>query len=350
MGTAKAVPGADLLQADFLPRYRRQISSLGFTPPVDVSRTYGIGALVPNQRRRAGIYLLVLNDGLFYIGRAKDVVRRFAAHRKTFGERLVGFSYQEVAESNQPEVERALIQRGESAGLPLRQTEWTSQRRDEADLDALFTSQELAEWEEDPVAHLVRDHWPLPVGTAGQQALDREKYERLLDHPVSTDVLRLLATYVQHCVPLPRRTAPGYWNVACLPGTNRSTSPRFACVSAHVMETFVVGHEYGSPDRLWSFVVTAKTPIEAAYGSLKKAQRAIRGIEIVDAGRYKSAGFDQCQILVDDLAVANRVLAMPVIQAAARRLMYHVMRKGVNRYARYHCGALAEAILRPKSR
>jgi hypothetical protein len=229
MRTDVAGLGADLLQAEFLPRYRWHLTTLGFTPPVDVSQTYGIGALVPSKRRRPGVYLLVLNDGLFYIGRAKDVVRRFAALRKTFGERLIGFTYQEVAESKQPEVERALIQRGERAGLPLRQTEWTSQRHDEADLDALFTPQELAEWGEDPVAHLTSDSWPLPVGTVGQQALDREKFERLLAHPVSADVLRLVANYVQHCVPFLRRTAPGYWTVACLPGTNRSTFPRLAC-------------------------------------------------------------------------------------------------------------------------
>jgi hypothetical protein len=338
------------LSIPFLPQYRRPISSLGFSPPVDVSRMYGIGALIPNKRRRAGIYLLVLNDGLLYIGRAKDVVRRFAAHRKTFGERLIGFSVQEVAESNQKEVERALIQRGERAGLPLRQTEWTSQRHDEADLDALFTAEELEAWEADPVAHLAVDDWPLPVGTVGQQALDREQLERLLAYPVSADVLRLVTTYVQHCVPFPRRTAPGYWNVACLPRTNRSSFPRFACVSAHVMETFVVGHAYGDPGQFWSFVVAAKTPLEAKYGTLARAQRAIRGVEIVDAGRYKSAGFDQCQIFIDDLATATSVMAMQAIQAAARQLMFHVMRKGVNRYARYHCGALTEAILSPMSR
>jgi hypothetical protein len=335
------------LSTPFLSQYRRPISSLGFSPPVDVSRIYGIGALIPNKRRRAGIYLLVLRDGLFYIGRAKDVVRRFSAHRKTFGERLIGFSYQEVAESNQPEVERQLIHRGERAGLPLRQTEWTSQRYDEADLDALFTPEELAAWGEDPVAHLVGDNWPLPLGTVGQQALDQEKFERLLAYPLSADVLRLFATYVRQCVPFPRRTAPGYWNVTCLPSTNRSSAPRLACVSAHVMETFVVGHEYGDPQNVWSFVVAAKTPLEARYGSLAKAQRALRGVEIVDDGRYKSAGFDQCQIFMDDLATADRVLALPVIQEAARQLMFHVMRKGVNRYARFHCTALAEAILRP---
>jgi hypothetical protein len=200
MGTDVAIPGAGLLQAEFLPRYRKRLTALGFAPPVDVSRMYGIGALMPVKRRRSGIYLLVLGDGLFYIGRAKDVVRRFAAHRQTFGERLIGFSYQEVAESNQPEVERVLIQRGERSGLPLRQTEWTSQRHDEADLDALFTAQELEAWAEDPVGHLVEDDWPLMVGTVGQQALDHEKFERLLAYPVSADVLRLLARYVQCCV------------------------------------------------------------------------------------------------------------------------------------------------------
>lgn len=347
MGTDVEGLGAALLHADFLPQHRQRLKDLGFAPPVDVSRTYGIGALIPNKRRRAGIYLLVLRDGLFYIGRAKDVVRRFGAHRRTFGERLIGFSYQVVAESNQPEVERTLIQQGELAGLPLRQTEWTSQRHDEADLDAHFTAQELAAWGEDPVSHLAEDAWPLPVGTAGQQALDQEKFEQLLAYHVSSDVQRLLANYVQHCVPFPRRTAPSYWNVTCLPSTNRSRAPRLACVSAHVMETFVVGHQYGDPQDVWSFVVAAKTPLEAAYGTLAKAQRVLRGVEIVDDGRYKSAGYDQCRIVMDDLVTAERVLAQPVIQKAARQLMFHVMRKGVNRYARFHCTALAEAILRP---
>jgi hypothetical protein len=330
-----------------MPQYRRQISSLGFEPPVDVSRMYGIGALIPNRNRRAGIYLLVLDDGLFYIGRAKDVVRRFGAHRRNFAERLVGFSYQIVPESAQRDVERSLIQRAEKAGLPLRLVEWTSQRRDESDLDALFTPEEYEDWERDPVGHLAADDWPLSVGTVGQEAVGREKFERLMSYERANEVIDLVGRYVKHCVPFARRTAPGYWNVACLPSTNRSTAPRFACVSAHVMETFVVGHDYGDPETVWSFVVAAKTPMEAKYGSLAKAQGAIRGISIEDNERYKSAGFDQCQIFMDDLAAARRVMALPVVQQAARLLMHRVMQKGANRYARYHCGALAEAALRP---
>lgn len=350
MRTAADEHAADLLQIEFLPQYHRHLTALGFAPPVDVSRTYGIGVLVPNQRRRAGIYLLVLNDGRFYIGRAKDVVRRFAAHRKTFGERLIGFSFQEVAESKQPEIERALIQRGERAGLPLEQIEWVSQVYGTSDLDELVSPEELASWAADPVAHLATDNWPLPLAGEGRAGRDKRVIARFDEAPLVKTARELLALYVQHCVPLPRRTAPDYWNVACLPSTNASSYPRLFCVSAHVMETFVVGYEAGDPEAFWAFVVCARTPLTAEYGSLAKARRALGGVDIDEDRAYKSAGEDQCRLSFNDPETAVRIVRLPAVQDAARTLMHRIMRKGVNRYARYHCAPFAAEGLRSVAR
>jgi hypothetical protein len=325
------------------------IASLGFPPPVDVGSEYGIGLRLPNVRTRTGVYLLVLSDGNFYVGQAKDVVRRFSQHRRTFRERLVGFSFQRVPLNQLDEVEQRLIKTAGRLGMPLEQVDWTTVSVKPSDLLEIVDAADFEMWRKDPRQHLLSDQWPMFMPEAGRRSRDAQALRQLLDEPAGEQAVGLCAEFLQHCVPAARRTAPDYWNVACLPSTNRSHSPRLVCVSAHVMEVFVLGRSKDSPDDTWGFLVCARSPLEAAYGSLAKAGRALR-VDEVGERTYKSAGHDQCQLFVDSFAAMRRLLAAAPVREAAQLLMYRVMQKGVNRYARFHCSALAErALLAPAS-
>lgn len=262
MPASNPFSSAERLDVSSLAGHGPSIRALGFDDPVDVRSSYGIGALFPNKKRRFGIYLLVLNGGHFYIGRATDVVQRFSAHRRTFGERLIGFSFQHLPLPQHVELERDLIKRGERTGLALEQVEWVSQVYGTSDLDELVTGDEFAAWASDPLAHLAQEQWPLPASSAGRQARDIRMLAKFESAVLAPSVVELLSLYVQHCVPLPRRTAPDYWNIACMPSTNARSYPRLACVSAHVMETFVVGNERDDPESMWSFVVCARHPLK----------------------------------------------------------------------------------------
>ena len=110
------------------------------------------------------------------------------------------------------------------------------------------------------------------------------------------------------------------------------------------MEILVIGHERGEEDDVWAFLNCAREPLEQRYGTLAKAARALRAADIGER-EYKSAGFDQCQIHVSSLDALARLISAPLVRTAAGLLMYRVMRRGVNRYAKFHRSTLAARIL-----
>lgn len=323
---------------------RQAIQELGFPAPVDVSAEYGIGGRYPNARERTGVYVLVLSDGPCYIGKATDVVRRFSQHRRTFKDRLVGFSFLQLPRKQLDDVEQRLIKFAGSIGLPLEQVDWTTIPVRASDLLEIVDEEEFEAWRHDPRRHLAQDQWPIFAPETGRRSRDLQSFRQLSKMQAGEEAIDVCAEFVQQCIPVPRRTAPDYWNVACLPSTNRSTSPRFLCVSAHVMETLVLGYSKHSPNETWGFLVCARSPLERTYGSLPKASRALCVTEVGER-MYKSAGHDQCQLFVDSLSGIRRLLAAAPVREASQLLMQRVMQKGVNRYARFHCSALADRVL-----
>src|SRR4051812_26967881 len=45
------------------------------------------------------------------------------------------------------------------------------------------------------------------------------RFEKLLQRSQAPDVLAILRTYAETCLPIPRRTERMYWSVSCLPGS-----------------------------------------------------------------------------------------------------------------------------------
>lgn len=94
------------------------VTELGFPALVDVRGRRSIADLLPKSRNRCGIYLLEFSEGLFYIGQALDVVRRFSQHRKQH-DNIVRWSFRPVNRRNLDAVERELIHCAPSLGLAL---------------------------------------------------------------------------------------------------------------------------------------------------------------------------------------------------------------------------------------
>lgn len=162
---------------------------------------YGIGGLYPNVSKRTSVYLLVLSDGHFSIGLARDVVRRFAQHRKTFGSRLVGVSFKGVPLRDLPVVEATLIKAAERARLPLEQVEHKSHVYGTSDLDAIIDDAECAQWCNDAVAHFAKDDWPLPDVEARARSRDEQAFARFRRHALCDELIDVTANYVHHCIP-----------------------------------------------------------------------------------------------------------------------------------------------------
>src|SRR5690242_21282718 len=97
------------------------INSLGFhfDDPCDVKGKNSIKHLFTQEKPRCGIYLLKFSDATYYIGQAKDVVKRFRQHCMSY-ENIAHLWFQNVVQEKLNEVEQDLIHTAESDGLLLK--------------------------------------------------------------------------------------------------------------------------------------------------------------------------------------------------------------------------------------
>jgi hypothetical protein len=320
------------------------MAELGFPALTDVRGRLSIADLFPARKSRTGVYLLAFDDLTFYIGQAREVCRRFVQHRNALG-RISGFSFLPVAGARLDQTERELIHAAESASLPITNRVHVTDILGEADLDQLATPADQERW---------IGTWPRPTQDSDEQVQlpensparirTKHAWERLCDRPHWDLVRGCLQKYVISCIPFPKRTQLSFWSVSCLPVTNRSTWPRFAAVNAGVMETLVLGWNL-SGDGTWGFVNVSRERLEREYGSLAKLRRTWRNIEFNETRRYRSAGADQVTLHAPSIEDLSALLAIAAVCDAAGTLMLRVMRTRPTIYSKYHCPALADAIL-----
>src|SRR5215208_2714028 len=132
------------------------VTELGLTVSVDVRGRRSIADLLPKSRNRCGVYLLEFADGLFYIGQALDVVRRFSQHRKLHDD-IVRWSFRPVKRRNLDSVELELIHRAPSLGLKLTNKVGPSDIVGETDLDELLAPDEQELWRANPAKTSAQD-------------------------------------------------------------------------------------------------------------------------------------------------------------------------------------------------
>jgi hypothetical protein len=112
------------------------------------------------------------------------------------------------------------------------------------------------------------------------------------------------------------------------------------------MEMLVVGWEAGATGT-WGFVNCAKSVIEREHGSVAAFGRRHRRLGIDDARQYRSAGSDQIRIAADSIHGLTQALEIPAVRDAAAQLALRVMRSRPTIYSKFHCPALADAMLAP---
>jgi hypothetical protein len=323
------------------------VTELGLTVSVDVRGRRSIADLLPKSLDRCGIYLLEFADGLFYIGQALDVVRRFSQHRKLHDD-IVRWGFRPVKRRNLDSVERELIHCVPSLGLTLTNKVHVSHIVGETDLDELLAPDEQQSWRANPAKTSAQDV-RLNIDADGSH---RTRYKRqwssFRDRDDHSQLLGLLRLYIHGCVPAYRRTEYSFWSVSCMPSTNAAFFPRLAVVNMNIMETFVVDHPKHEPNNVLSFVILSKARLLERYPSKQAFYRQYPGTEWWQSN-YRAAGEDQMKVELGNLSSAIRVLADPAVQSAAGLLNLDLMRKGGNIYARFHCFELADQLIGEES-
>ena len=331
-----ASPGAQTPQP-----HDAALIELGFPALGAVAGRVSVADLYGSRNKRCGIYVLEHSDGMHYVGQAIDVVRRFAQHRKVSSD-IERFSFFRVPRRELDAEELRCIRGAEAQGLRLRNRMLVKQLLGESDLDDVLSPEEQHASVEDPSAFASEARLPLDQDQA-QRLRFRPQFERFRGDPDVERVTALLRLYVQRCVPVARRTEMSFWNVSCLPGTNRSSRPRWAAVSVGEMETFVLGWLPENRDP-WAFANVSLAACEPSV--IKRLEGS--GVNCERRRRpYRAAGGD-CQRLAtgaNTFAAMTDALNDPTVARAARVLNLEVMRKRPNWYSRFHCFDLADRAL-----
>lgn len=319
-------------------------SAMGFPALTEVTSLQSVAHLFGSTKKRCGIYFLAFQAGLFYVGQAVDVVRRFSQHRKNHDD-IVGFSFIPVPKSELDAIEKSLIFKAESIGLKITNAVHVTSIVGDTDFDLVMSTAEQDAWLH--TAHLVTDAALTPpkiVLPEAQQLRFSKHFSRFEKHPLSQRALALFKEYVSNCVPAPRRTEYSFWSVSCMPSTNQSTWPRLLCLNAGVMELLVMGWEKENPDALWSFITVAEDVLLEHWASIDELVKAYPLVNIVRRG-YRDAGQHQVTLQIQGNALMEQLLADRSISKAAAALVLRVMRKRATIYGKYHCPQLADLAL-----
>ncbi|WP_447726539.1 hypothetical protein [Sphingomonas koreensis] len=169
------------------------------------------------------------------------------------------------------------------------------------------------------------------------------RLQKLLRRPQADEVLAILATYGQNCIPMPRRTERYYWSVSCLPSTSDKPLVR---VNASWMELFTLyadGEDVRSRFILHlSDFTTDGSPVP---DRLDEAFLEACVATPEDVGWFFPRGADMFGINVRGGASIRQFLASGRALRAIRTFNLTHMNRGRNAYQASHCYSVADYML-----
>jgi hypothetical protein len=133
-----------------------------------------------------------------------------------------------------------------------------------------------------------------------------------------------------------------FWSVTCLAAKNHDGQRLLMRLNIFWQEVMTVGLDTVTGTLWYTFHVRQSV--------LKQAGFKVPTFARLRDHRYDPGGQDQVQVIADDdhAGDALRLLADPAFVAAAKDFNLNLMRKGPNNFARFHCFALADRMLRPR--
>ena len=169
------------------------------------------------------------------------------------------------------------------------------------------------------------------------------RFEKLLKRPQTEDVLEILRTYGETCLPIPRRTERYYWSVSCLPSTNDKPLVR---VNASWMELFTLlpdGDGIRSRIILHLSDFTTDGSPEPDHLDESFLEQCVERPEDVGHALWRSK--DILIVKVRGAASICKFLAHPRALRAIRNFNLTHMNRGRNAYQASHCYSLADVML-----
>lgn len=306
---------------------------------IDVRDLSSLAPAFKNGESRCGVYRLHFENGEAYPGKSKNVVSRFASHRRTWSD-IVAIDFFPLPEDQIAGAEQFLITETER-DYSVRNIMLTNRPRGN-DVAVIVTSK----------GSTVALPWePERAKGAAQSYADEVdlKLARLLRHPLFFELRSLVGWYIANTVQDPARTAGDLWTVTCLPSTNRTqTEYRLLTLSCGNLETlFVVAtksEDYANDP--YAFVRvnmnTALLKNDLRFSDPKGRWNIFR------LG-YRGEQVSSLQLdLMTFLAIIDGHIEFPhfdELLAASFELNTRLMRRGSTMYGRFHNEKLANLLL-----
>jgi hypothetical protein len=330
------------------------------------------------------IYVLHFRDGMHYVGKSKDVSRRYVEHRRTYSD-IVQLSFKTVRETHLDTQERRIRNLLQDHGHTLRGVVGIHPLPGEADLDLIMPGEAQQRWLDDLSAV---DRSGSRMQNPALRKTHEAKHLRLARRAWYQDAIDVLRMYVGLGIPRARATEESFWSLSCLPSTSV-----YARININWQEVFAI---YERPDGLAFGFQLALSPLrrhdvirdyfaqlphvpfsvalttngvdiawfydehEAAVQSAAHSGRLDLGDETyeaiahytgVDTGtsissyRYVPGGDDQIAFVVTGKEPALAFLEDQTITSAIRRFNLRLMRLGLCRYKNSHCLSLADLLV-----
>ena len=321
-------PGTDI---------RTITSNLGFGPYSFVRDRISVADLF-RPGDRCGLYALHFANGDGYVGKTIDVVRRFAGHRQNHDD-IVEIAFRLVPAQDQDREERAAITRCEAAGVRLRNIQFMSIVLGDADLDTVVSQETQAEWLRS--LHRTTTFKERPDDLALRRRYET-RFAQLKNRRQWPLLQPVLQEYAATCLPAPDRTELSFWSITCLAARSFEGQRLLARLNIFWQEVMTVGLDTAMGKLWYTFHVRQSV--------LQRAGFRVPVFARLHEHRYDPGGQDQVQVIANDDHAGDtlRLLADPAFVAAAKDFNLNLMRKGANNFARFHCFALADHMLRPQ--
>jgi hypothetical protein len=303
----------------------------------DMSDAGSAAALFADSTKVGGIYVLEFEDGMRYVGQTRQIVSRYASHRRHHGD-IVAFSFAACAPDDLDEHERQEIRRQE-AKHSLRNLNLTGWPSGTGDLDVTIENGEsvVLPWERDRRLRLSDE------GEATRQG----RFWSLASRDDYDEMAAAVAKYIDECIPDPFGTQRHLWAIVALPRTGRAKqSRRLFTLSCGGLETlYVYEIQEGHGARLEiaiNFDDARAAEVRGPNATRSPIPRVFRTIYHVPD--YTSATVHQC--LVTRWKDLERTLDYEPFVEAVYKLNTMQMRRRSSPFKRHHNMQFADDLLR----
>lgn len=308
----------------------------------NVQGRLSIADLFPKSMSRCGVYCFEKANGTYYIGQSVDVVKRFAQHCRN-DDSISSIWFQAVSQSELNEREKHAIETAEKAGLPIRNKSLVSSILGETDLDYLVPPADQERWLRDSNAALA-DVPRLQIEEKYKLRF-RDNFFLFRQMSCFNQLRKILTTYIENCILYPRTTEMSFWELSCLPNTNKSHHPRYFALNINFMEVFVAGFAV-KDNAFWAFINSS----EKAFRGNEEWEAILlsqdyRTLTYDNSRQYKAAGHDQVMFHIESLDELEKFITEDRLIRSAKEFNLRLMKKGATIYSRYHCFDLVDAIL-----